>query len=104
MGPPRRGSLCRSTERCTSDRSKLFGSHDRRPWLHEGSEAPSCLGATMRKFRSRGQVQGCRAAPEVCEGEPRGRTGDSPLWVRVKCELSHWLIPIIEFKLNTKSH
>src|SRR5512135_3436822 len=34
-GPSRRGSLCRLTRRCTPDRSKLFGSHGQRPWLHD---------------------------------------------------------------------
>src|SRR5436305_2113301 len=33
-GPSRRGSLCLLAVRCTPDRSKLFGSHGQRPWLH----------------------------------------------------------------------
>src|SRR6185312_10038638 len=33
-GPSRRTSLCRWQRRCTPDRSKLFGSHGQRPWLH----------------------------------------------------------------------
>src|SRR6188508_3158813 len=35
LGPSRRGSLCRLSRRCTPDRSKLFGSHGQRPWLHD---------------------------------------------------------------------
>src|SRR5512142_1698749 len=34
-GPSRRASLCRLTIRGTPDRSKLFGSHGQRPWLHD---------------------------------------------------------------------
>src|SRR4051794_8485154 len=34
LGPSRRTSLCRWRRRCTPDRSKLFGSHGQRPWLH----------------------------------------------------------------------
>src|SRR3954449_467405 len=34
LGPSRRTSLCRWQRRCTPDRSKLFGSHGQRPWLH----------------------------------------------------------------------
>lgn len=33
-GPSRRGSPCRLMGRCTPDRSKLFGLHGKRPWLH----------------------------------------------------------------------
>src|SRR5512135_1863183 len=35
LGPSRRASLCRLTIRGTPDRSKLFGSHGQRPWLHD---------------------------------------------------------------------
>src|SRR3954451_20690933 len=34
LGPSRGTSLCRWQRRCTPDRSKLFGSHGQRPWLH----------------------------------------------------------------------
>src|SRR3954467_12865199 len=56
-GPSRRGSLCRLTGRCTPDRSKLFGSHGQRPWLHDvvsasetqGEPAPGDVGVLLSR-------------------------------------------------------
>src|SRR5512143_2047462 len=48
-GPSRRASLCRLTIRGTPDRSKLFGSHGQRPWLHD------VVSRIVRVYASAGQ-------------------------------------------------
>src|SRR5512143_455332 len=47
-GPSRRASLCRLTIRGTPDRSKLFGSHGQRPWLHDVVIPPGLISAMER--------------------------------------------------------
>ena len=52
-GPSRGASLCRLTIRCTPDRSKLFGSHGQRPWLHDVVSGPIWAGSPPASSRSR---------------------------------------------------
>jgi hypothetical protein len=63
LGPSRRASLCRLMIRGTPDRSKLFGSHGQRPWLHDVVRRSDGGGGRCRSGGS-APGAGCATGPE----------------------------------------